>query len=238
MDLAPDSVPIADGDIFRRLREGFSYVRRHRPTRDLLLISAVNNGLGSQYTVLVSFFARNLLHGGPGLYGFLLAAQGVGAAAGAVTLAATAGSTRAMVRNLIVGLFCSSVAIFGFGLSPWIMLSIASQIVAGYGLTSSRATTNTLLQLFVADDLRGRVMSFYTLSAIGIAPIGALEVGFTGEHFGPRPAVVVSGVISIACAIALLMRARTITHTSTPGQGPRAADLSDSGVDTDTPAAR
>ena len=217
MDLPRESVPLSDRDIFRRLREGLSYVRRHRPTRDLLLISAVNNGLGSQYTVLVSLFARNLLHGGPGLYGLLLTAQGVGAAAGAVTLARAAGSTRAMVRNLTVGLFCSSVAIIGFGISPWIVLSIASQVLAGYGLTSTRATTNTLLQMFVADELRGRVMSFYTLSAIGFAPIGALEVGFVGEHLGPRYAVVISGIISVACAIVLLMRARTIRSAHPEG---------------------
>jgi MFS family permease len=210
MDVEPDSVAVSDRDIFRRLREGASYVRRHRPTRDLLLISAVNNGLGSQYTVLVSLFARNLLHGGPSLYGFLLAAQGVGAAAGAVTLARTADATRAMMRNLIAGLFCSSAAIISFGVSPWIALSIASQVLAGYGLTSTRATTNTLLQLFVADELRGRLMSFYTLSAIGMAPIGAIEVGFIGEHLGPRPAVVISGVISVVCAVTLMLRAKGI----------------------------
>jgi MFS family permease len=233
MDLAPDAVPVSDKDIFRRLREGLSYVRRHRPSRDLLLISAVNNGLGSQYTVLVSLFARNLLHGGAGLYGFLLAAQGVGAAAGAVTLATAAGSTRAMVRNLTVGLFCSSAAIVAFGLSPWIALSLASQALAGYGLTSTRATTNTLLQLFVADELRGRVMSFYTLSAIGFAPIGALEVGFAGEHLGPRPAVVISGVISVGCAIALLWRGKTIT--AGPGAGNTEATIVAAANDAELP---
>jgi MFS family permease len=198
--------------VLRRLREGFSYVRRHRPTLTLLLLSAVSNGLGSQYTVLVSLFARNLLHGGPSLYGFLLAAQGIGAAAGAVTLA-TAESTRAMVRNLAIGLFLSSLAIGAFGLSPWIVLSIAAQIVAGYGFTSSRATTNTLLQLFVTDELRGRVMSFYTLSALGMAPLGALEVGLVGEHLGPRSAVVFCGAISLMCGIVLLTRASMISRT-------------------------
>ena len=122
-----DALRPSTDSVLRRLREGFSYVRRHRPTRALLLISAVSNGLGSQYTVLVSLFARNLLHGGPSLYGFLLAAQGIGAAAGAVTLATAAGSTRSMVRNLAVGLFVSSIAIVVFGLSPWITLSIASR---------------------------------------------------------------------------------------------------------------
>jgi MFS family permease len=211
MVLPPSDLPPSTEPMLRRLREGFSYVRRHRPTRTLLLLSAVSNGLGSQYTVLVSLFARNLLHGGPSLYGFLLAAMGVGAAGGAVTIA-TADSTRAMVRNLAIGLFVSSIAIAAFGLSPWIVLSIAAQILTGYGFTSSRATTNTLLQLFVADELRGRVMSFYTLSALGMAPLGAIQVGFVGEHAGPRPAVVLCGAISLVCAIVLLTRASMISR--------------------------
>ena len=210
MVIPAETLPQPSGDVLRHLREGFNYVRRHRPTLSLLLISAVNNGLGSQYTVLVSLFARNLLHGGASLYGFLLAAMGIGAAAGAVTLATGSGSTRSMVRNLAVGLFASSVAIVTFGLSPWIVLSFASQVLAGYGFTNSRATTNTLLQLFVADELRGRVMSFYTLSAIGMAPIGALKVGLIGEHLGPRFAVIICGGVSLLCAGALLARARLI----------------------------
>ncbi|MGA2411991.1 MAG: MFS transporter [Candidatus Binataceae bacterium] len=213
MVIPAETLPLPSGDVLRHLREGFNYVRRHRPTRYLLLISAISNGLGSQYTVLVSYFARNLLHGGASLYGFLLAAMGIGAAAGAVTLATGSGSTRSMVRNLIIGLFASSAAIMTFGFSPWIGLSFASQVLAGYGFTSSRATTNTLLQLFVADELRGRVMSFYTLSAIGMAPIGALEVGFIGEHLGSRPAVIICGAISLVCAIALVTRATMIVRS-------------------------
>jgi MFS family permease len=211
MVLPSSRLPPSTEPVLRHLREGFSYVRRHRPTRTLLLLSAVSNGLGSQYTVLVSLFARNLLHGGPSLYGFLLAAMGIGAAGGAVTIA-TAESPRTMVRNLAIGLFVSSIAIAAFGLSPWTVLSITAQILAGYGFTSSRATTNTLLQLFVADELRGRVMSFYTLSALGMAPLGAIQVGFVGEHFGSRSAVVLCGAISLVCAIVLLTRASMISH--------------------------
>ncbi|HTT74734.1 MAG TPA: MFS transporter [Candidatus Binataceae bacterium] len=217
MVLPASRQPPSTEPVLRHLREGFNYVRRHRPTRTLLLLSAVSNGLGSQYTVLVSLFARNLLHGGPSLYGFLLAAMGVGAAAGAVTLAA-ADSTRTMVRNLAIGLFVSSIAIVTFGLSPWIVLSVAAQVLTGYGFTSSRATTNTLLQLFVADELRGRVMSFYTLSALGMAPIGALEVGLVGEHLGPRFAVVICGAISLVCAIVLLTRASMISRPTSTSQ--------------------
>jgi len=57
-------------------------------------------------------------------------------------------------------------------------------IVHRAGLINYMATTNTMLQLFVSDELRGRVMSFYTMSFIGIAPLGALMVGYIGDIWG------------------------------------------------------
>ena len=70
-------------------------------------------------------------------------------------------------------------------------LSLLAQMFIGAGLINYMVTTNTMLQLFVSDELRGRVMSIYTLSFIGIAPIGSLEVGYIGEHLSPQAAVVV-----------------------------------------------
>jgi MFS family permease len=72
------------------------------------------------------------------------------------------------------------------------------------------ATTNTMLQIFVSDELRGRVMSFYTLSFIGLAPLGALMVGFIGEHLGAQLAVVICGALSLGCALLLLTRLNLI----------------------------
>jgi MFS family permease len=72
------------------------------------------------------------------------------------------------------------------------------------------AGTNTMLQLSVSDELRGRVMSIYTLSFIGLAPLGSLEVGFVGEHLSPEVAVIICGVISLGCGVLLLIRLPTI----------------------------
>jgi MFS family permease len=85
-------------------------------------------------------------------------------------------------------------------------LSLLAQMFIGVGLMNHMVTTNTLLQMFVADELRGRVMSIYTLSFIGTAPIGSLEVGFVGEHIGPRVAVVVCSIFSLFCAFLMLTK--------------------------------
>ena len=89
-------------------------------------------------------------------------------------------------------------------------LSLVAQMLIGAGLINYMATTNTMLQLFVSDDLRGRVMSLYTLSFIGLAPIGSLEVGYIGERMSPQIAVAASAVAALTCGIILIARLSVI----------------------------
>lgn len=192
--------------MFQRLREGASYVWAHRPTFYLLALVALNSGLGVQYAVLIPVFARNILHAGARGYGLLMAAQGVGAVLGAMALAARSGTARGLRENLTVGLFITAIAIVAFGLSTSLWLSLGAQMLIGAGLINYMAATNTMLQLFVSDELRGRVMSFYTFSFIGMAPVGALAVGYLGERLSPASAVVACGALSLACALILLTR--------------------------------
>jgi MFS family permease len=193
-----------------RVREGLSYVRHHDATFYLLLLVAINSGFAVPFTVLVPVFARDLLHGGARGYGFLLTAQGVGAVIGALVMASSAGESKRLRQNLIFGIFCMAAAVMTFGLSRWMALSMAAQLFVGAGLMNYMATTNTLLQLFVSDELRGRVMSIYTLSFIGMAPIGSLEVGFIGQHVSPRVAVFICGLVALGCGCVLVTKTKTI----------------------------
>lgn len=200
------------GSMLRRLHEGLAYAWGHRPSLYLLLIGGISNGFGVQYTVLLPIFARDILHGGAGAYGLLMGAQGVGAVAGAVALAWRSGAARAQRQNLTAGLLIASSGILVFGLSRQMALSLLAQTIIGAALINYMASTNTMLQLFVSDELRGRVMSLYTISFIGAAPLGALEVGFVGEHLSPEFAVEICGAISLICGIFLLTRLRMIAE--------------------------
>jgi MFS family permease len=190
-------------------REGLAYVWRHRPLFYQMALAAAANGFGYQYLVLVPLFARNVLHGDARSYGFLVAIQGLGSVLGAATLA-TRVTTRGIRNNLIVGLFLSAAGIIVFGLSRSMALSLAAQLVIGAGLTNFRASNNTLVQLFVSNELRGRVMSTYQLAAVGMTPLGALEVGYLGTLLGPRQSVVICGAITLVCAIVLLTGLKSI----------------------------
>jgi MFS family permease len=205
--------------MIHQLREGLTYVWANRPIFYQMALAAVTNGFGYQYLVLVPLFAKNVLHGDAKTYGFLVAIQGLGSVIGAATLASRV-STRGMRNNLLAGLFLSAIGIVVFGMSRSMWLSLAAQLVIGAGLTNFRASNNTLVQMFVDDDLRGRVMSTYQLAAVGMTPIGALEVGYLGTHLGPMKTVVICGVVILVSAIVLLTRLKSVGMDGEPEPEP------------------
>ncbi len=198
--------------MMQQVRQGLAYVWRHRPSFYLLLVVAISSGFAVQYAVLVPLFARDLLHSGARGYGFLMAAQGFGAVVSAIVMNSRSNAPRVLRQNLVFGLFCMAASIFVFGVSKSLALSLFAQAMIGAGLMNHMVTTNTMLQMFVADELRGRVMSIYTLSFIGTAPIGSLEVGFVGEHLSPRIAVVVCSAFALGCAFLLISKLKVIAE--------------------------
>src|SRR5271170_5760850 len=215
MDIPVRVIAGAGARMLHQLREGLAYVWANRPIFYQMALAAVTNGFGYQYLVLVPLFAKNVLHGDARTYGFLVAIQGLGSVIGAATLASRV-STRGMRNNLLVGLFLSAIGIVIFGLSRSMWLSLAAQLVIGAGLTNFRASNNTLVQMFVNDDLRGRVMSTYQLAAVGMAPIGALEVGYMGSHLGPTQAVLICGAVTMLSGIVLLTRLKSVGMDAVP----------------------
>jgi MFS family permease len=213
MNITPRSIELGGARVFAQLREGLAYVWRHRVILSQMMLAAVTNGFGYQYLVLVPIFARNVLHGDAQTYGFLVAIQGLGSVLGAATLASRV-TTRGIRNNLIAGLFISAAGIVAFGLSPLLWVSLIAQLVIGAGLTNFRASNNTLVQLFVSDDLRGRVMSTYQLASVGMMPLGALTVGFMGHKLGPQHTVVICGLVTILSGIVLVTWLKSVGNSA------------------------
>jgi MFS family permease len=196
--------------MIRQVRLGLAYVWRHRPTLWLMVLVAINMGIGMQYSVLIPVFARDLLHVGAHGYGFLMAAQGLGAVLSAIVMNSRSTAPKALRQNLVFGIFCMAIATAGFGVSTSMSISLLAQLFIGVGLMNHMVMTNTLLQMFVTDELRGRVMSIYMLSFVGTAPLGSLAVGYIGDHFSPRTAVLFCAAFSLLCAFILLTKLKLI----------------------------
>jgi MFS family permease len=200
--------PTRDANIFAQLYEGWIYASRFAPIRDVLILLALVSLVGMPYTVLMPVFANDILHGGASTLGWLMAASGVGALAGALLLAA---------RKSILGLgkwiplmaaaFGIGLMVFSFTRSTW--LSLLLMIVTGFGFMVQMAASNTVLQTIVDEDKRGRVMSFYMMAFMGTAPFGSLLAGSVAERIGAPHTLLFGG---IGCVLGALWFA-----TSLPG---------------------
>ncbi len=174
------------------LKEGWSYVAGFLPIRTILMLFGVISLMGMPFVVLMPIFAVKVLNGGPHTLGFLMGAMGVGALASALSLAARR-SVRGLIRMIPVAAAVFGVGLIGFGLSHVFWLSMLMALVAGMGMMQGMAASNTVIQTLVTEDKRGRVMSYYTMAFMGMAPFGSLLAGTLAHAIPPMPMWFVGG---------------------------------------------
>jgi MFS family permease len=196
MKLRPLVLPPHRDTLFQQLQEGWQYVSGFLPIRNLLLLFAVISLMGMPYTVLMPVFASEVLHGGPHTLGFLMAAAGVGALAGAVLLALRK-SVKGLLRMVPLSAALFGGGLIAFGLSHVLWLSLALMLVVGFGMMQGMAASNTIIQTLAPADKRGRVMSYYTMAFVGMAPFGSLLAGGLAHVITASWAVVITGVCCI-----------------------------------------
>lgn len=181
------------------LREGWQYAMGSMPIRTILLLLCIMSLMGMPYRILLPAVVGQVLHGDSVTFGVLLAATAVGALVGATMLAA---------RRSVLGLgkqIPITAAVFGFGLmlfavSPTLWISLPLLVMVGFGSMLVMASSNTLLQTIVEEDKRGRIMSFYTMSAMGMVSLGGLLTGALSHRIGISWCLIICGVCCVAGA--------------------------------------
>ena len=182
------------------LQAGWDYVSNMVSVRTILLLFAIVSLMGIPYTTLMPVFASTVLHGGAHTLGFLMGAAGCGALAAALWLA---------VRKSVLGLgrvIGWSAAVFGlalaaFSLSHTFWLSMVLLFVAGFGMIQQMSSSNTVIQTLVEDDMRGRVMSYYAMAFVGMAPFGSLLAGAMARWIGAPHTLLITGLCCAAGSI-------------------------------------
>ncbi|HEY7311615.1 MAG TPA: MFS transporter [Gemmataceae bacterium] len=185
--------------LWQGLREGFRYVREFAPIRRLLLLLGLSSMAGTSYRVLLPEFTVRRLEGDARTLAFLTAASGLGAVAGAMVLAARK-SVLGLDRWIVLALTLLGLGLLAFvGLDDF-KLALLALFAIGFGMMVEMAASNTLLQTIVAEDKRGRVMSFYTMAFLGMAPLGSLMTGVLADWLGLRIAFLINGLLCLAGA--------------------------------------
>lgn len=179
--LARTPAPATEAALGSRLREGAAFMLRERPVRRALLTVAVVSFCGMPYVTLMPAFARDVLRGDAATLGWLMAAGGLGAVIGAVNLASRRANPEllgsAYRHALLMG-----TALVAFSFTRETAASLLAMVVVGYGMILSLTSANTYLQTHVPSEVRGRVMSMYTIAFVGVAPFGGLAAGWAAEH--------------------------------------------------------
>ena len=200
MKIKPRIVETNNTNIIKGLKEGFSYAFGFPPIRSILSMLSLVNLMGMQYIVLMPIFARDILHGGPNTLGYLMGATGLGALCGALFLAS---------RRSVLGLgkwIGIAAGILGTGLiifstSKFFLLSLLFLLPVGFGMMVHMASSNTVLQTIVDDNKRGRLMSLYTMSIMGMAPLGSLIAGSAASKIGAPMTLIIGGSVCLLASI-------------------------------------
>jgi len=200
MVVTPAEVRRATTTMVEQLVEGWSYVTTFRPIRTILLLFSLTSLMGFPFMVLLPIFAAKVLHGGPHTLGFLTGASGVGALVSAVSLALRR-TVRGLTTMIQISALMFGAGLIAFGLSHTLWLSMLFMLVTGFGMMQGLAASNTVIQTLVPEEMRSRVMSYYTMAFVGMAPFGSLLAGFMAHHIGAPHTVMVTGAACVVGAI-------------------------------------
>lgn len=201
MKLPAFAPPARPRSQWQHAMEGFAYVARHPQVLRLLALFGVVGVFGWSYVVLMPALAREILGGGENEYTMLLSAGGIGAVLGALTVA-TFGHRIPSRVLILAGVWIFSAMLLLLAFQHNYHMALAGAVVAGWGMLLYFSTTNSLIQMSVSDEMRGRVMGIWSLVFGGIMPLGGLEAGLLSHHVGVSWTIAIGALV---CALATLV---------------------------------
>lgn len=205
------------GSILSQLREGLGYSWSFLPIRYLITLVALSSFFGLPFQALLPVFAAEILQGDAQLLGLLTGALGAGALSGAIFLASRQNLNNIpRITFLTAMLFAAGLA--AFALSSFIVLSMIALVITGFGMIVHFNATNSLIQNISDEDKRGRVISLYSLTFMGITPLGSLLAGATAEYIGVPYTIFSFSMICLASALLFGKRLRFIMCGLTKAQ--------------------
>ncbi|MEQ8203424.1 MAG: MFS transporter, partial [Smithellaceae bacterium] len=186
--------------MLEELKEGFLYAFHDPKMRSILLLMALTSIIGIPFIVLIPAYAKDILQGGPQTLGFLMSAMGAGALFGAFYLASRV-NVKGLRKNIPLAVCVLGLGLIGLSISHLLWTSLILIFLAGFGMMIQVASSNTWLQTNVDDDKRGRMMSLFAVSFLGMAPFGSLLAGSLAARAGIGLTLLAGGISCILGAL-------------------------------------
>ena len=187
-------------DTLQKLREGFEYVSKFQPIRAILLILALQGSVGMSHVALMPIFAANILNGDATTMAHLSTSAPIGSLFACLYLSVRRGIV-GLDRLIVIAQVLIGMSLISFSLSRQVGLSIIILVFVGCFTILEITSCNMIIQTLVAEDKRGRVMSFYALAMVGTTPFGNLLAGTLAHNFGATNALIVCGSLIILGAL-------------------------------------
>jgi predicted MFS family arabinose efflux permease len=203
---------VNSGNMQSDMRSGVSFVRHHKVLLSLTILAFFASFFGFQLAVFLPVFAKNVFHVGPEGYSSLLTASGSGAVVGAL-IAAWRGDVKQKGRRGLQMLvwFGLVMVVYSFVKNIWYAYPLV--FLSGISMITIFSMMNSLMQLLVTDEMRGRVVSIYMLAFRGGMPLGSLATGKLLEYFQPGHVLAVEGVLLSLIAAGFLLSKAEIRNS-------------------------
>jgi MFS family permease len=214
MHVPPNSAEARRSSAVANLKEGFAYVWSTPAVLALMTLAYVPRVFAVPYQTLMPVFQKDVLRVGPKGLGLLMAAPGVGAVISVLLLASLGNRLKRQGLFLVGSILILGLFLILFSQITYFPLALICLVLVGVFQMLFLASTNTILQMIVPDDLRGRVMSLYMLDR-GFMPAGALFAGVTAHFIGAPMTVATMGAIVIVLVLFVAWRVPAIRNLET-----------------------
>ena len=205
MRLAPSELRSTAQSPWEELKSGIRYATGHAEISGLLLLALVLSVFGITYSTVLPAYVDRVLGLDASAFGWMTAATGIGALVG---VAGITGLSERVARGqiLFTAAILFPVVLAGVSVVTWFPLVILLAGLSGMGFMTQFVLINTLLQTRVDNNVRGRVMSLYTLTFLGFAPFGNLAIGAVSEVRGIPAAILLAAGATLLGTILVYVR--------------------------------
>lgn len=196
MRLSVQMISKSTKSIWVELEEGFRYVTGDKELSSMLMMIGVSSLFVIPFNTLMPIFAKDIFDGDAKTFSWFESAAGLGSIISAIYLANLKDSSTLIKLTTIAGAVLGGSLLF-LAFAPQLPVALLFMGISGVGMMAQSSAINTYIQTHAVPEMRGRAISYYVMAYQGLIPVGSLLIGWVAHLIGPRPAVLIEGLIGI-----------------------------------------